>query len=133
MNRHERRRQKATFKHSAKPSGRRTTLDGNDVPVYDATEPINVTMLGVDYVGPEVLGVNGVVEAVRQYPNGTTASMGLCYFTDSSGNRVDGPKRMVIDGPTDDVDDPRNVMPDGTLAMTVDNATRLHNEPTQQH
>lgn len=119
MNRHERRR------------ARRETVLGKEVEVRDATEAVNVTMLGSNYNGPEVLGVNGVIEAIREYPNGTRASMGLCYLTDMKGKRVLTAETMVFAGPTVELNDPRNITPEGVLQVHEDNRAHLDPGPTK--
>jgi hypothetical protein len=93
-----------------------TNETNNIMEIKDTIEDIKVQFLGSDYSGPEVLGVNGVVEMIREYPNGTRQTMGLCYATKEDGTR---PliKEIIMAGPTHLPNDPRNITPEGVLTI----------------
>ena len=72
----------------------------------DATEDIKM-----EFLGPSKK-IKGTVEVIREYPNGTTASMGRARLFDMAGRnitaKVEGP--IVFAGPTHIPNDPRNIV-----------------------
>ena len=71
----------------------------------DATEDVKLQILGV---GEDI---EGTVEVIREYPNGTTASMGRARLFDMAGRnitaKVESP--IIFAGPTHIPNDPRNI------------------------
>jgi hypothetical protein len=97
-----------------------------DCEIVDATEDAELKFLGNSRAVRRAVKAKklpGAVKVIRQYPDGSEAEMGYAQVMGMKG-QPKGPIYMT--GPTKEFTDRRNVAPDGTIAVTAENAARFH-------